>query len=864
VGTPFVGTYGNLVLNADGSYTYTLKTDPATVAALQALDTGETLSDAFNYTMRDGDLDTDGATLTITINGANDAPTVQNNAVWMSSDPAAQTNTTPAYANGYPLNVEIPTDVDGENLIVTASGTIPAGVFYDSGGGVYVALTAGTVLYNPSSGINFLDDLVYRPTTTANDTVNVTLTMDVSDGTDTVTQSVFIHEVPPTRLPGQSVQVGDGESPLTSGNDQVESFFLSADFVAGLTGNLNIAQVTVVTDYQKAPFDIPIPADERGPGTDAYEHRENEVTVEVRIGTNRFVIIQDDTVTADEQSWFFNATTGLMEGTVLFSQIFLLDAGGNPTTTTLADYLTANPPSAGDEWVVSYFDNDGGSFQARFVQFQFEFNDAGNPAITVNGDALPDTIYGTGGNDTLNGGGGDDTIIGRGGNDTINGGAGADDIQGNDGNDTITGGTGNDVINGGAGTDTVTDAEAGDTISNVPPVVLDLNGDGVQFLSTAAGVTYDYGQGSVATSWVNPSDGILVRDANGNGTVDDASEFVFGGNGVSDLQALAAQYGSTLDADDADYSRFAVWQDANSNGVADAGEVQSLMALGISSIGLSSDGQSYTTANGEVTVLGTGSYTKADGSTGALADAILATSGRALTDELRSSSALVSNAALIGAIAAAGLAAAPLAAETSGVGSDTEAFTSTIVEDASSVSTDAEEASASPLDGAANDDGEKSDSAPASDTEVSSDSSVQDTGGDEADVEQPSELLQGTDAPAQSDSQTAFTADSIAMPSAEELGAANDDAPAAETGGAQHNAVVGQVLADALNGGSADGDAQLEAVIESLGGGGDGEASQGLSAVSNEDMGVFAGFSAGHEMSMMAAMEMHQDAPAQV
>jgi|GEM_PF-2639586 len=65
----FVGQYGTLVLNADGSYVYTLdNTNPQ----VQALAAGETLAEVFPYTLRDGDGDTSETTLTITINGAND------------------------------------------------------------------------------------------------------------------------------------------------------------------------------------------------------------------------------------------------------------------------------------------------------------------------------------------------------------------------------------------------------------------------------------------------------------------------------------------------------------------------------------------------------------------------------------------------------------------------------------------------------------------------------------------------------------------------------------------------------------------------------------------------------------------------
>src|SRR5690606_19894215 len=42
------------------------------------------------------------------------------------------------------------------------------------------------------------------------------------------------------------------------------------------------------------------------------------------------------------------------------------------------------------------------------------------------------------------------------------------------------------------------------------PVVLDLDGDGAEFLGLTAGVAYDYGDGLVATAWAGADDGILV------------------------------------------------------------------------------------------------------------------------------------------------------------------------------------------------------------------------------------------------------------------------------------------------------------------------------------------------------------------
>ena len=56
----------------------------------------------------------------------------------------------------------------------------------------------------------------------------------------------------------------------------------------------------------------------------------------------------------------------------------------------------------------------------------------------------------------------------------------------------------------------------------------------------------------------------------------------------------------------------------------DAGEFRSLADLGIASIGLKSDGKAYVTANGDVTVFGQSTFTKADGSGGLAADASFA------------------------------------------------------------------------------------------------------------------------------------------------------------------------------------------------------------------------------------------------
>ncbi|WP_165442111.1 cadherin-like domain-containing protein [Variovorax paradoxus] len=69
LGLPLTTAYGSIVVNADGTYTYTLDNDNATVNALKD---GETLTETVDYTIVDADGDESSATLTITINGRTD------------------------------------------------------------------------------------------------------------------------------------------------------------------------------------------------------------------------------------------------------------------------------------------------------------------------------------------------------------------------------------------------------------------------------------------------------------------------------------------------------------------------------------------------------------------------------------------------------------------------------------------------------------------------------------------------------------------------------------------------------------------------------------------------------------------------
>ena len=138
LGSPLLGTYGQLTVNADGTYTYVVDNRNALV---DALDPGASLSEAFNYTVSDGAL-TDVGVVNITINGVNDAP-VATNDTGTAVEAGGTLNTTPG-SNAIGNVISNDRDVDnrdGNNLKAPPEGTVVAVRTGDKEG----AGTAGTV-----------------------------------------------------------------------------------------------------------------------------------------------------------------------------------------------------------------------------------------------------------------------------------------------------------------------------------------------------------------------------------------------------------------------------------------------------------------------------------------------------------------------------------------------------------------------------------------------------------------------------------------------------------------------------------------------------------------------------------------------
>ena len=167
--------------------------------------------------------------------------------------------------------------------------------------------------------------------------------------------------------------------------------------------------------------------------------------------------------------------------------------------------------------------------------------------------------------------------------------------------------------------------------STTSPLVIDLDGNGVETTTEEDGVYFDHDNNGFAesTGWVGKDDGLLVRDLNNNGQIDNGTE-LFGNNSVlssgekaaNGFEALAdldSNNDGVFNSSDAAWNQVKVWKDANQNGEVDSGELLTLEQAGVSGINLNYENETTTDENGNQHKQ-TGTFIKTDGTTGSIHD----------------------------------------------------------------------------------------------------------------------------------------------------------------------------------------------------------------------------------------------------
>ncbi len=173
------GLYGSFVLNSNGAYVYTLNN---ALPAVQGLGQGEQLVESFTVAANDGHGGIGARTISFTINGTNDAPSV-------GPATAAIINTADKYTG------KLPTPTDPDNTLDNITSDTLSFVPKTNESGNYGWLTVnadGSYIYTPNTGllsvlfmtlgVTLKDTFTYTVTDEHGATASNTLTMSISGG----------------------------------------------------------------------------------------------------------------------------------------------------------------------------------------------------------------------------------------------------------------------------------------------------------------------------------------------------------------------------------------------------------------------------------------------------------------------------------------------------------------------------------------------------------------------------------------------------------------------------------------------------------------------------------------------------------
>ena len=130
------------------------------------------------------------------------------------------------------------------------------------------------------------------------------------------------------------------------------------------------------------------------------------------------------------------------------------------------------------------------------------------------------------------------------------------------------------------------------------PLVIDLDGDGMETVSINEGIYFDHSASGfkILTGWVGPAEGIVVRDINGNGIIDNGRE-LFGdttilkngktaSNGFIALAELDSNGDGLFTASEAKQYGVKIWIDSDCDGISAENELFDFEEVGVESIDL--------------------------------------------------------------------------------------------------------------------------------------------------------------------------------------------------------------------------------------------------------------------------------------
>jgi hypothetical protein len=175
---------------------------------------------------------------------------------------------------------------------------------------------------------------------------------------------------------------------------------------------------------------------------------------------------------------------------------------------------------------------------------------------------------------------------------------------------------------------TSTYSELETAINTVDPLILDLDGGGIELISLSKSAAYfDMNFHGVAerTGWISGDDALLAIDRDGDGIINDLSELFFEysapGEASTGFTALATRDENSdveINRDDAEFAQRLLRQDLNENGQSEDGELRSIEDAGITNISLATEALRDEVDGNTIETVET--FTTSTGETGIAAD----------------------------------------------------------------------------------------------------------------------------------------------------------------------------------------------------------------------------------------------------
>ncbi|EGW52440.1 hypothetical protein HMPREF1022_00567, partial [Desulfovibrio sp. 6_1_46AFAA] len=389
------GLYGTLTLDASGNYTYSLNNASP---AVQGLGVGESLTDTFTFTVTDGHGGTASSSLTVTINGSNDAPVLAAATVNVAEDSAVTSGTLP-----------MPTDADVHDVVsFTPQSNAPGsyGTFsVDANGNyTYTLNTSLPAVQGLGAGESLTDTFTVTVSDNHGDSSSTVVTMSINGSNDAPTvaaATAVIAEDTPT-VSGTLPMPVDADihdlvsfTPQTNASGSYGTLSLDANgnYTYILNNSLPVVQGLGVGESLTDSFTYTVTDNHGSTAT-------NTLTVTIN-GTNDAPVLAATTVDVAEGSVVTSGTLPTptdvdVHDVVSFMPLsnaagsygtFSVDADGNYTYTLNTSLPAVQDLGAGesltDSFTVTVSDNHGGSSSTVVTMSINGSNDAPTVAAAV-------------------------------------------------------------------------------------------------------------------------------------------------------------------------------------------------------------------------------------------------------------------------------------------------------------------------------------------------------------------------------------------------------------------------------------------------------------------------------------------------